>query len=279
MLRPLLLALLLANAALLLANLGGLDQVWPGALQHQREPERLARQLNLVQLQLLPAGAAASAAAGLASAASTPVVSAASDATPPASTASAGAASGQSLACVQTGPMAGDDRAAVEQLLLQAGVTAGAWRLLAPPTDMAASASSAPADERPTTWLIVMGRYADPQVLQRKQEELRRLKVEASTLSSSTSLPPGVVPGLLLGRYAERAAAEQALVDLGRRGVHTARLVAFRSGLPAAQLLLQLPQADAALQARLAAMVWPVGQSWVACSPDMVAMGAASAPR
>lgn len=274
MLRPLLLVLLLANAALLLANRGWLGQVWPGALPHQREPERLARQLNPAQLQLLPASAAASASAALASAASAPLVSAASDATPPAS-----AGSGQSLACVQTGPMAGDERAAVEQLLLQAGVTAGAWHLLAPPTDMAASASSASADERPTTWLIVMGRYADPQVLQRKQEELRRLKVEASTLSSSTSLPPGVVPGLLLGRYAERAAAEQALVDLGRRGVHTARLVAFRSGLPAAPLLLQLPQADAVLQARLAAMVWPVGQSWVACSPGAVAMGAASAPR
>lgn len=252
MLRPSLLLLpLLANAMLLAANMGWLDRVWPDATLRQREPERLERQLNPGQLQLLPPGgqaAASGAAAALAASAG------ASVAVAPARVADVIAA------CVQAGPLSVEDLIVAERALLQAGVAPGVWRLVVGQANSPASAAA-----MATTWLVVMGRYSDPAVLQRKQEELRRLKVDASTLSSSASLPPGVAPGLLLGRYNQRAAANEALAALAQRGVNSARVVAFQSGQAAAPVWLQLPAADEALQARLAALPMPNGRPWQAC--------------
>lgn len=248
MTRLLLLALLLANALMLAANLGLLSPLRPtlpglaGQPTGQREPERLARQFRPELLRVLPADGAAG-----------PAAAAAAD--PEASSpAGAGAARG---ACLQAGPFDADELAIAQRSLGDAGVPASAWQTLAVPARAAA----------PAVWLIVMGRYADRDNLLRKQDELRKLRVDASELRESAQLPAGLAPGLLLGRYSDKPGADAALARLGPRGVHTARVVAQPAAAASAASLLRLVGADAALQARLAGLQMPRGAGLVACPP------------
>ncbi|MEX1168440.1 MAG: SPOR domain-containing protein [Hydrogenophaga sp.] len=67
-------------------------------------------------------------------------------------------------------------------------------------------------------WVVYMGRYSD-ELLGRKKEELRELKVEFRTLTA-----PPLGPGLALGTYSSEAAAEQGLKDVVRKGVRSARV-------------------------------------------------------
>ena len=67
-------------------------------------------------------------------------------------------------------------------------------------------------------WVVYMGRYKD-ELLDRKKDELRELKVEFRTL---TEAPLG--PGLALGTYSSEAAAELGLKDVLKKGVRSARV-------------------------------------------------------
>jgi len=231
----------------------------PGWSQADREPQRLQRQVAPEAIQVLPdlpehaasaalaasdAEAAASGAArayggptGGASAAagsSTPAAlggaaaSAATRAVTPASApariggvangadsavaATAGVfarkASDTEVACAESGPLSQAQVAALRQSLVRAGV---------PP-----EAVTERRLQRPAAWMIYMGRYADPQVLQRKADELRRMNVSFAHVSAPASLEPG----LSLGSFASAEEAAAHLDELGSRGVHTARVVA-----------------------------------------------------
>ncbi len=259
MTRLLLLALLLANALMLAANLGLLAPLRPtlpglaGQPTGQREPERLSRQFHPELLRVLPADGAGESAVAAAVAAADPEA---------ASAAGAGAARG---ACLQAGPFNADELAVAQRSLGDAGVPASAWQTLALPARAAA----------PAAWLIVMGRYADRDTLLRKQDELRRLRVDASELRESAQLPAGLAPGLLLGRYSDKPGADAALARLGPRGVHTARVVAqpaVAASAASAAVMLRLPGADAALQARVAGLQMPRG-SLLPCPPEATAGG------
>ena len=67
-------------------------------------------------------------------------------------------------------------------------------------------------------WVVYMGRYNDD-LMGRKKDELRELKVEFRTLTD-----PPLGPGLALGTYSSEAAAEQGLKDVARKGVRSARV-------------------------------------------------------
>lgn len=280
------LGLLLLNL-LLLAMHGGLVQGWLGrpAAAGQREPERLARQVNPGALQLL-APAAASAALPPASAAAAPASagtaaplgalagsSAGAPTTPatrptptptapspsptapspsPAGPSLAVSAAAPAIACLEAGPFDSASTAAAERSLREAGVPAGTW----------VRSGAAPAN----AYLVYMGRYADAAALDRKRDELRQLAVPAYPVEASS----GLQPGLSLGRHASADAAEAAMAALAQRGVRTARVVAVAGSL-AAGALLRLPAADAALQARVAGLRLPGGSGFRPCADQRLA--------
>ena len=230
MLRLFALVLLLANSLLLAAQWGWFDRLGlgdgrPGGAA-QREPERLARQVNPQAVTIL-SPQAASAALGAAAASA-------------AQTAQAAAA-----ICVEAGPFGAAEADTAERTLREAGLAAGSWQALK--------------TEDRGAYLVYMGRYADRDTLQAKHEQLRRMKVEAEDLRNA----PELQPGLSLGRFDNKPAADAALAHLVQRGVRTAKVLTLR---PAQQLtLLRLPAADAPARARLAGLRLPSGPGFVAC--------------
>ena len=245
--RLLVVLLLLANALLLALNLGVLDPLL-GKTAGDREPERLARQVNPAWLSVLPPAAASAALAAAAAA-------------------QAASAAAADLACVVAGPFAGPDTDLAERQFAGLALPAIVGQL-----------------ERGTrggSYLVYMGRYVDEAALQRKLEELKRLRVEAEPIRASTAGSPAVsqdlLPGLVLGRAETAAAANAALADLQQRGVRTARVLTLRTATPL--LVLRLPAADATLRERLRNQAWPSGLSFGPCDPATAgAADAASAP-
>lgn len=92
-------------------------------------------------------------------------------------------------------------------------------------------------------WLVYMGRY-DGEQMARKKGELRRLQVEFREAN-----PPLTGPGLVLGTFSSEAAVQQALKDLAKKGVRTARAVLERP--EALTMTLRLPALSEAQRARL----------------------------
>lgn len=240
--RLLVVLLLLANALLLAFNLGALDPLL-GKVAGAHEPERLARQVNPQWLAVLPPAAASAAMAAAAAAL-------------------AASAAAADLACVVAGPFAGPDADLAERQF------AG----LALPPDAGRLERSA----RGGSYLLYMGRYPDEAALQRKLEELKRLRVDAEPLRGSAELQPG----LALGRAQTLADANATLAELHQHGVRTARVLTLRAQTPL--LVLRLPAADASLRQRLGKLAWPSGLSFAPCDATTAApaeAGSASSPR
>lgn len=100
MLRALLLVLLLANALVFAWAQGWLEPVLHAPGQADREPARLANQVNPEAVRILPAAAA---------------------------TEAVGAARASALRCVEVGPFGLVDAAAAEAALEAGGLAAGTW--------------------------------------------------------------------------------------------------------------------------------------------------------
>lgn len=126
--------------------------------------------------------------------------------TPDAVTALAAAAPDPALACLEAGPF-DDQQVEAAEATLAALLPAGHWARV--PTTV------------PGTWILYMGKYLDDETFQRKQAELRRLRVNFERVTS----PPDLAPGLSLGRFDSEDSAEKGLADLAPRGVRTARVV------------------------------------------------------
>lgn len=71
-------------------------------------------------------------------------------------------------------------------------------------------------------WVVYMGRYND-ELMAKKKEELKELKVEYRTLTE-----PPLGPGLALGTFSTETAAEQGLSNVSRKGVRSARVAKDR---------------------------------------------------
>jgi hypothetical protein len=75
---------------------------------------------------------------------------------------------------------------------------------------------------------------------------------------------PGLAPGLSLGRFDDKAAAEQALAEFARQGVRTAKVVEAVAASTSHRLRVE--QADGALAARLGGLSdAALGKGFTAC--------------
>lgn len=227
MLRALLIALVLANLAVWAWRQPPVAQALglPGP-DSQRDPERLARQINPQAVRVVHAAA---------SAASAPLA-AASSVLPPAS-----AVAG--TACLQAGPLSETALAPALAQLQALGLKEGQWQ-----------------DRRTENggrWVVVMGPYKTPEALQKKQQELKGLKIAADELVNH----PRLSPGLSLGQFGSPSEAEARLAQLSRLGARSARVEVL---VPArVEHLLRVSPLSAEQLSRLSAA--NDGPRWQAC--------------
>lgn len=213
MLRILVLILFLGNLLFylwtqgLLTNLIGIQ---PGG---QHEPERMSRQVHPEVIRVLPPESASAAASDAAAPdAPTSADAAASAASASASASMSGASSPaapDTVACLEVGSYTLAERIQVE----------GKLKTVLKPGDWMDSTQ-----ERAGAWMVYMGRYAAEDLLRKKEEELRRIKIDYTIVSK----PADLMWGLSLGVYEQRAEADAALAKVALRGVRSARLVTAR---------------------------------------------------
>ena len=146
--------------------------------------------------------------------------------------------------CLQAGLFDDTQAAALRKAL--APLPAGSWSL--------------ESGVEPARWLVYMGRFTAPDVLAKKQQELRAINVRHEVVAN-----PRLAPGLSLGEFPTEAAAQQALARLSERGVNTARVEQDRP--ESRGQWLRLPRADAALRQRVEESVaLPAGKSLRPCN-------------
>ena len=222
MLRLTVLLLALVNALFLGWTLGWLDDVIGVRAIGDREPERLGRQVRPESIRILPAGPlkappggalpatvpmpasggpAGTNAAGAAGAPPAPSAEAG-----PAGTSQGSADAGATPACLEAGPLNAAQYATVEALL-QLGLPSASWTHLR--------------NERPALWMVYMGKFSDSDIMAKRQEELRKLKVAYEILRA----PSELAPGLSLGRFEVRNNANNLHEQLTQAGVRNARVI------------------------------------------------------
>jgi hypothetical protein len=281
MLRGLVLILALANAGWLGWSLGWLDGLVGGS-KGDREPQRLSNQVRPEIVRILPPSAASGAAGDTSApsgsrASGSPVprgglgqttgpsgvagsdalassgggnVAAAQDAT--ASPPGLGNGSNTATACIEAGPFT-----AFQLVTAQSSLRAGS---VAPVAEVAT--------ERPGMWMVYMGRYASQEAMLRKIEELKRRRLDFEEVRGL----PEFEPGLSLGRFGSRSAAEAALAQAGQRAVRTARVV---SVAPATLHWLRQADATPARQQELLSLKAPaLGEGFAACGTSPAAQAA-----
>jgi hypothetical protein len=218
MLRLLVLLLVAANLAFLAWSHGWLDDVVGVRATGDREPERLQRQVRPETIRVLQGGSPARAGTAAPGGANAPGPSSAAPGTGSPTSAGGAVAAATSAAdtaappaCLEAGPFNTQQFGAVEALL-QLSLPVGSWTHVR--------------NERPSLWMVYVGRLADAESMTRRQEELRRLKVEFEVLRA----PGDLVPGLSLGRFEVRGNANNLLEQLAQRGVRGARVVEVPAG-------------------------------------------------
>jgi hypothetical protein len=215
MLRALVLLFLIVNAAL---------YYWlqsdPNALQSDREPQRLGRQVSPDAIRVLPdlpaSGTRAGSAPSTTASAATSSASGEDKAIQAGTTASAASGTGAAFArktsdaeidCAETPPIDNALFATLKAALTKAGVPADAI-----------------ADRRQQqggSWIVYLGRYADAQAWQQKADEMRKLDVKYERVNAPSTL----APGLSLGQFSSQPDATKKLDELTKHGVHGAKVV------------------------------------------------------
>lgn len=218
------------------------------ALQSDREPQRLNHQVTPDAVQVLPDLPAASAprraastASGNSAAASAPEVVAV---IVPAAASAAGVARpvAATLACSETPPLNDAEFATLKTALGKAGLP-----------------DTAIGERRQTkggAWIVYFGKFANADARQEKAGELRKLDLKAEPVNS----PVALAPGLSLGQFSSQGDAAKKLDELGKRGVHSARVAVLDP--PIVLRHLQVHAADTAW--RRAA----VGQRFDSCPAE-----------
>lgn len=220
MLKRLLLVLLLANGLFFAYAQGWLATVGL-APQDQREPHRLAEQIEPGKLRLVnaqgqaPDGAptpeapeAPEAPDAASSEPSEPVAEPAVLAAPVAPPA-APAPVPEATACWQASGFSPAQVITVNAAMQRLGGAAKGWTL----TESAVSAR----------WIVYLGKFASSDAMQRRRAELRQERIEHREVNV-----PALQPGLALGTYSTEDAARKALQQVQRDGVRDARVVQER---------------------------------------------------
>ena len=226
MLRPLLLLLILANAAYFAWVRGSLA-AYGFAPISQSEPQRMTQQIKPEAMRLVqpagnpsqsstpganaPAAFEPSAASGTAT-----TIAFAADAQPP-------------TQCLQAG-LYTEAQTSVLRTALQTALPGGGWVL--------------ESSVEPARWIVYMGRYADTEALNKKRTELRQRSVSFEPLNN-----PALEPGLSLGSFATQSEANEELARISTRGVKTARVVQSRPEVRGQKL--RFAAVDASLRAQL----------------------------
>jgi hypothetical protein len=135
--------------------------------------------------------------------------------------------------CLQAGLFNEAQAAQLRSALPAAGLPEGTW-LLQPSVV-------------PARWIVYMGKYANAEALAKKRAELANLNLKLEPVNN-----PALQPGLSLGGFDSKAAADAALAAFNRRGVRTAQVLQERAEVSGT--LLHLPAVDEALGAQLDAL-------------------------
>jgi len=187
MLRALALLLALANLVFLAWSQDWLAEPLGWRAHPEREPERLARQINPERIALLSASAAAE-------------------------LARRAPAEPSDTQCLEAGPFA------TPQALSAA--TAALDIALVPSTLWAAVST-----ERPGSWVVVIAKFPDRKALLKRQEELRRQGIEVTEVRGLPEWEPGLSVGKFADRaLAEKA--RDSFAQRGLRGLKVVELLA-----------------------------------------------------
>lgn len=236
MLRALVLALVLANAAYWAYAQGhwaALGWSPEHAERRQREPERLERQIQPERMRLV-----------VLEKAQEPDQAPPTPPPPAAPTQQAATTPAESGRCLQAGPFDATQAERVRSAL-NALLPDEAWRL--------------DSTGQGARWIVYMGKLANAEAVTRKKGELKYLNVDFREVTT-----PTLQPGLALGTYSSEAAAQQALADLVPRGIRTARVLQERPDT--SQNILKVLAATPAQQQALEGLNDALaGQSWQPC--------------
>ncbi len=151
--------------------------------------------------------------------------------------------------CLEAGPFGGPELVAANAALKQAlpNAAEGSWAEVK--------------TETPGTWIVYMGKFVDTEGLTKKEQELKRLKLDFEVVRT----PPALDRGLSLGRFDVRAAADAALERFTQQGVRTARVVELSP--VGSATWLRAARADETLAAQLLALkAGSVGKGFVPCA-------------
>ncbi|MDM4766895.1 hypothetical protein [Pelomonas sp. SE-A7] len=226
MLRALLALLLVVNALFFSWTQGWLDGITGVRAIGQREPERLQRAQNAERLNLLNPQAAAAL---------------------------------QLTACVEIGPVQGDEALQrVQASLERAGIAAASYEL-----------SKA---EAAGQWGVATIKLGTKDFRERKEETYKRLKVAYEPLPGF----PDEQPSLLLSRHPTQKAAEAALESFSQRALKGLRVLQLQAAPPSSTLRFEA--ADGALQAQLRTLAAREfgGPGLIACTPTAAAAAASN---
>jgi hypothetical protein len=150
--------------------------------------------------------------------------------------------------CLEAGPFADAEFPAVDQAVRNL-LPKGGWAVLR--------------QEKPGTWLVYMGRYLKPEVMERKADELRRRNVGYTEVQEPTTL----VPGLSLGRFNRIEDAREAVRRLESQRIHTARIVTLAP--PTVWNTIRIPAADASVREAVQGLGPPLrGKAFAPCSKN-----------
>lgn len=206
--------LALANAGYFAWTQGYLDSLGL-APPEQHEPQRLHEQVKPEQIRLLngpraqTGTAPAEAAAPVETAAATPAAVLPTPPAPPVPAPPLLEGTGP-RACWQAGGFTEAQTELLRAELALLGLPPSRWQL-----NESRSAGR---------WIVYMGRYDNATQLERKKVELRDMGVSFREVSST-----GLAPGLALGTYSSETAAQQALQEVERGGVRTAKVAQERA--------------------------------------------------
>lgn len=208
--RALVAALLIANLAFWAWSAGALEAIGLGPAQ-ERDPARMALQVQPDAVRVVPAASA-----------------------------SAGATSVKAPAaaqCLEAGPFATAAIEAAERALAAAALPEGSW--LRSQHEVAAS------------YAVVLGPFASRESMRQKGEEIARLRLATEALELPGDANAGKPQTVLaLGRYDSRSAADAALTAVGQRGVRTARVALLKPAISESRLRVPNPTPDQAEQLR-----------------------------
>ena len=114
--------------------------------------------------------------------------------------------------------------------ILESNLPEGSWQL--------------DAATEPGRWIVYMGKYPNAQAMSAKRAELALLNLKLEPLGNAA-----LEPGLSLGGFPSKDAADSALAALSKRGVRTAKVVLEREGMKV--WVLKLAAVDDALRPKV----------------------------